>query len=437
MLLIYTHKITPRLKYIFKQIFRGFLDIEIGFTTAVDEFVAHDGNKLSYTNNPLGSELFFQSNNILFDQGVNDVEINVTENDGVPIFFQVGKKSAMTFDVFGASFFLLSRYEEYLPHIRDDHNRFSSEDSLAFKNGFIKKPLVDIWVDQLYLILDEKFDFEEKRKKEFKFESTIDVSQVFDFSSKGLIRGIGGFVKDLTTLKFSRVYDRILSEFGLRKDPYDSFSLLVRLQKKYKMKMSYFFLLANYSRYDRNISYNKTKLHSLIKSVGDRSNLGLHPSYFSNMMPEKFKVEKTRIEGIANFRINSSRQHYIKLQLPETYRYLIDIEIFNDYSMGYADNIGYRASTSEVFYFYDLDFEIQTPLRIHPFMVSDYAMKKNMNFSPEKALEEITELLSFAKSSKYGFVSLFHNNSLGRAEEWKGWRNVYIEMVKMAYDEVE
>ena len=167
MLLIYTHKITPRLKYIFKQIFRGFLDVEIGFTTAVDEFIAHSGDKMSYTTKPLGAELFFQSSKIIFDQGVNDVEINVTEENGVPVFFQVGPKSAMTFDVFGASFYLLSRYEEYLPHIRDDHNRFSSEDSTAFKNGFIKMPLVDIWVDQLYEILDEKFNLETKREKKF------------------------------------------------------------------------------------------------------------------------------------------------------------------------------------------------------------------------------------------------------------------------------
>ena len=434
MLLIYTHKITPRLKYIFKQVFRGFLKIEIGFTTTVDEFIAHDGHKMSYTTKPLGAELFFQSNNILFDQGINDVELNVTEVEGVPVFFQVGPKSAMNFDIFGASFYLLSRYEEYLPHIRDDHNRFSSEDSLAFKNGFIKKPLVDIWVDQLYAVLDDKFNFEQKREKKFRFESTIDVSKVYDYNSKGLTRGIGGLFIDLFTFKFSRIYERIVTNLGLRKDPYDSFSLLVRLQKKYKMNMSYFFLLANYSRYDRNISYNKTKLHSLIKSVGDRSNLGLHPSYFSNLMPEKFKIEKDRLEGIANFRIKSSRQHYIKLQLPETYRFLIDIEIFEDYSMGYADNIGYRASTSEVFYFYDLDFEIQTPLKIHPFVVSDYAMKKSMGFSAEKALEEITGLLKFAKDTNSNFISLFHNDSLGRSDDWKGWRNVYIEMVKLAYE---
>ena len=433
MILVYTHKITPRLKYIFKQIFRGFLDMKVGFTSAVDEFIAHDGPKISYTTKPLGIELFFQSNNILFDQGVNDIDINVTEIDGTPVFFQTGQKSAMPFDVFGASFYLLSRYEEYLPHIRDDHNRFSAEGSLAYKNNFIKTPVVDIWVDQLYKVISEKFDLEKKREKEFSFESTIDVSRVYEYTRKGLIRTIGGIVNDLSKLKLYRLYDRGLTVLGLRKDPFDSFSFLRRLQKKYDIKMSYFFLLANYSKYDRNISYNRSNLHSLIKSIGDTSNIGLHPSYFSNQLPEKFKIEKDRLESITNFRINKSRQHYIKLQLPETYRHLIDVEIYNEYSMGYVENIGYRASTSQTFYFYDIDFEIITPLRVHPYVISDYAMKYNLGLGADEALKEIKDLLKFSKDNKLKFISLFHNDSLGRDAEWEGWRNVYVEMVKYAF----
>jgi len=434
MLLVYTYKKSPRLKYIFKHIFRELLNIEVGFTTAVEEFIAHQGAKISYARKPLGSELFFQSHKILFDQGVNDMEVIVSKWDDVPIFFQMGEKSAMPFDIFGASFYLLSRYEEYLPHIRDEHNRFFSEDSIAFKNDFIKMPLVDIWVNRLLKIISEKFELELKSDKKFRFESTIDVSQVYNYKMKGLIRGVSGYIIDLFMLRFSKVYDRGMSVFGFRKDPFDSFSFLARIQKKYKLKMNYFFLLANYSRFDRNISYHRAAFKSLIKSVGDRSEIGLHPSYYSNNDYESFKIEKKRLESITNFRINSSRQHYIKLQLPETYRCLIDNEIYNDHTMGYADNIGYRASTTEPFYFYDLDFEIQTPLIIHPYVVSDYAMKYRLNLTAEEALKEIIELLEFSKSIKGKFISLFHNDSLGRAEEWDGWRNVYYEMVKAAND---
>lgn len=40
MILIYTHKVTPRVRYIFKQIFTRILQVEIDFTGKVEEFVA-------------------------------------------------------------------------------------------------------------------------------------------------------------------------------------------------------------------------------------------------------------------------------------------------------------------------------------------------------------------------------------------------------------
>ena len=72
------------------------------------------------------------------------------------------------------------------------------------------------------------------------------------------------------------------------------------------------------------------------------------------------KKEKNRLEGITNMQTKRSRQHYLRFSLPETYQQLIDLEIEEDYSMGYASHVGFRASTCTPFYFYDLDFEIQT-----------------------------------------------------------------------------
>ncbi len=54
MLLVYTHKITPRLTYTFKHIFTRILNIQIIFTTKIEEFIAHDGLKFSYTKQALG-----------------------------------------------------------------------------------------------------------------------------------------------------------------------------------------------------------------------------------------------------------------------------------------------------------------------------------------------------------------------------------------------
>lgn len=73
---------------------------------------------------------------LLLEQGINDVEIYIQDWDEIPCFFPTSKNCFLPFDVFAASFYLLSRYEEYLPHLKDEHGRYPASESLAFKNGF-------------------------------------------------------------------------------------------------------------------------------------------------------------------------------------------------------------------------------------------------------------------------------------------------------------
>ena len=62
MLLIYTHRITNRVRYIFNLVFKSVLGIEFEITTDSEKFKQHRGAKFSYTKNRLATELFFQSN---------------------------------------------------------------------------------------------------------------------------------------------------------------------------------------------------------------------------------------------------------------------------------------------------------------------------------------------------------------------------------------
>ena len=169
MILVYTHKITPRVRYIFKHIFTRILLTPVSFTSKVEEFVAHNGPKISYTKVPLGKEFFIRSNELLFEQGVNDLEINISKWDETPCFFNTGSNSSIPFDIFAASFYLISRYEEYLPHVRDVHERFTAEQSLAYKFRFLEKPVVDIWALKLKDILKERFPEYHFPEREFSY----------------------------------------------------------------------------------------------------------------------------------------------------------------------------------------------------------------------------------------------------------------------------
>ena len=182
MLLVYTPKITPRLTYTFKHFFTRILLLDIQFTSKVDEFVAHKGLKITYAKQPLSTEFFIQSHDLLLQQGINDIEINVSNWDDTKCFFKVSDKSFVPFDVFAASFYLLSRYEEYLPYVKDKFERFTAQESLAFKNDFLDKPVIDIWAFKVRKLLEEKFNDYQFKEREFEFISNIDIDCDYSYN---------------------------------------------------------------------------------------------------------------------------------------------------------------------------------------------------------------------------------------------------------------
>ncbi|MGB2273466.1 MAG: DUF7033 domain-containing protein, partial [Flavicella sp.] len=260
MILVYTHKITPRFSYIFKHIFVRILNIPVSFTTKVEEFVAYNGMKMNYSKQALGSEFFVKANNLLFEQGINDIEISVSSwGTAIPCFFNVGLKSAIPYDIFAASFYLISRYEEYLPHVRDEHECFPVEESLAYQHDFLKKPLVDIWAYKFFDALKERFPDQETETRSYQFISSFDVNQAFIYRSRGVVRTLTGFVVDFFTLNLSAFFERIWVLLKIKKDPYDTYDEIIRINKKYSIQTFVFFLISNATTYDNNISITKNR----------------------------------------------------------------------------------------------------------------------------------------------------------------------------------
>ncbi|PKP14486.1 MAG: hypothetical protein CVU08_00210 [Bacteroidetes bacterium HGW-Bacteroidetes-3] len=425
MLLIYTHKITPRLNYIFKHFFVRILKIPITFTDKVNDFVAHNGPKITYSKSPLGTEFFIRSHDLLFEQGINDIDITIYHWDDTPCFFPAGETSTIPYDIFAASFYLMSRYEEYLPHVQDVHERFTAEESLAFKNGFLEKPVIDIWASKFLELLKSKFPNYNYGTREFKIISTIDVNTAFVYKHKGVVRTIGGFLNDFLNFKFTDVRNRLLTILGLKEDPFNTFSTLLKIKEAHKVDTIFFFSIGDYTTFDKNISSSNINFKSLIKSVADYAIVGLRPSYFTFKNAEKLKKEKLRLEYIINRPVTCTRQHYLRLGLPDTYQNLIDLDVKEDYTMGFEKSVGFRASTCTPFYFYDIDFEIQTPLKIFPFAVMDTTLKQYMELSNKESLAKILEIKNEVQKVNGTFISVFHNDSLAENETWKGWMDIY------------
>jgi len=436
MLLVYTPKVTNRVLYIFKLIFTDILGVEILITSNMDEFRSFDGAKVSYSRQAMGGEPLFSSSDLLFETGIEQQ----SQVSGTKAFYEVPgsrdeaclvsttRDSALPFDPFAAGFYLVSRYEEYLPHDRDEHGRFDPKNSIAYKKGFLTEPVVNIWAQKIAAIIKAKYPGFTFPEKSFHYIPTIDIDNAYAFVEKGLIRTIGGYARSALYLDAYEIIDRTRVLSGWKKDPFDTYDYLLQISGKYNLKPIYFFLLADYGYRDKNVPVKSRKFRSLIRSIGEYAEVGIHPSYSSYKKPEKISRELDCLSEILNKRITKSRQHFLKLSFPDTYRNLIKADITDDYTMGYASQIGFRASICTPFYFYDLDSECETGMKVHPFAVMDVTLKDILQLTPDKAINRVQQIIDKVKAVDGTFISLWHNQSLSDYREWAGWRKVYEEM---------
>jgi len=416
--------------YTFKHICKRILGIEVRFTSKVEDFIAHDSLKMSYTKQPLSNELFIRSNELLFENGLSDIDINVQQWDTTKGFFPTGERSDLPFDIFAASFYLLSRYEEYLPHVKDDYGRFLASESLAYEHKFLHQPVVDIWAYKLKAVLSIRFPNYVFPERQYTVQPVIDVPTAYYFKYKGFLRTIGGTINDLRRLRIKQLYFRYLVLFGFKRDPYDTFKWIVRKQKQYDFKFMVLFLIGDYSTYDKNINTNKKEFVSLIKAVADYCDVGIKASFFSLNDVGILKKEKIKMESITHKDLKAVRHSFSKLNLPTSYRNLVELEIHQDFTMGYINTLGFRAGTCTPFQFYDLDYEVQTPLQINPYNCLDFGLLK-YNSLLDKT-EHLQKLINEVKAVNGTFIPVFHNYTFSDLDRWKGFRSLFNLILESA-----
>lgn len=427
MLLIYSLKTTQRITYIFKHICFRILGIEVNFTNVIEDFIAYSGPKLSYGKKELGNELFIQSTELLMQDGFESIDITVKDWGDTKCFFAVGKNSSLPFDIFAASFYLLSRYEEYLPQVKDEKGRFLASESIAFKAGFLQDPVVDIWAYKFKDLLLQTFPDIKYSARKPRVHTIINASQPLLYKNKGLLRTLIGFFNDLISFNLKSIFDRSSVLFGFRKDPFNTFNWIINSVKKSKSSLTVFFLLGASKIFEESLNSQKESFKLLIKNVSDYQEIGL---IFSDEALNSLAVlneEKEKIEAITNRTLRRSMNNEYLVSLPHNYRNLIELEIATDFTMVYENVIGFRASTCSPFLFYDLDYEIVTPLKIHPISLTT----KGLNKTPtSKKTETIQKMMESVKKVNGTFSMIFDNYNFMNSKKNSVLKTIFSEINK-------
>jgi hypothetical protein len=427
--LIFSHSISPRLRYIVSFL-SHYYGLSFKLISDEDRYrAAKDPCKINYSYHRLDpNEIFIHSHALLFETFVRQVKIECFEKDGHKAFFKAEGEPG--FDLFAAVFYLITRYEEYLPHKKDPYERFAHENSLAFKENFLHIPLVNIWLEDFRILLAEKNPEFEKRKTSFSFLPTYDIDMAWSFRNKGFKRNFGGVIRLLVSAKLGKVVHRVKVIRRKRPDPYDAYEWMDELHRKYGLHPIYFFLVAKETgRYDKNIDPSNPELKQLIRSIASKYSIGLHPSWASGHLPSLLTKEKHTLEQIADQPVIASREHYIRLHLPVSYQRLIALGIANDYSMGYGSTNGFRASIASPYYWFDLKRDEATELLVHPFCFMDANAYYEQKLTPDAALQELLKYYEVIQSIHGKMITIWHNSFLGTDDEFAGWREMYERFV--------
>ena len=420
MITVYSSIKSSRLEYVLNFIFKNLLEIEFKWT---QDSTNLDGVIINYSDENFPFQNYqIKPSGFLVDGNWDFKKYIFLKNKSNNFFPQ--KKGDHDFDILSSIFFIISRMEEYYNKDYDEHHRFISSNSILVKLNLEQNPIVDQWCFSLLSQLNAKFNVELTSPRKFYQYSTFDIDNAYAFKGKSLSRSVGSFLKDLISFRYYKLKQRLEFLLGKTKDPYDNYDYILEFLKTNHLKSIFFFLLGDYAKMDKNINHNHPYIINLIRSISKNHLIGIHPSYKSFNNLETLKMEISRLDQITSKTI-ISRFHFLKFTLPKSYQILLKSGIKQDYSMGFSDRIGFRAGTCTPFYFYDLENECITDLKIFPFAYMDGVLNDKLKFTPEYSSKLISKIKQEVKKVNGTFSAVWHNESLSNQDRWKRWRSVF------------
>lgn len=419
-MLFYVDEISVRLIYTLDFIFKEH-GLAYQLTNDKSVFDSFSGRKIAYSRFEFGHSPVLYPSGLLFEEAYRETvrvekgtwqEIDCLKFDAVP-------------DPLASVFYVITRYEEYHCKFPDDHGRFTAKESLQSKFGWLHIQIVEHWIEAFLLFYSPELYKELISRKQVRVIPSFDIDNTFAYKWKEGWRSWLSNGKDLLRNNKEQLKTRKQVQRGELADPYDSFETIRSVCDTYP-ETRVFWQVGNYAKYDTNIAWNDPRHQELISEISRLGNVGLHPSYASNQSNERLNQEVYRIQKVTSKAITESRQHFLKLNLPKTFLRMIERGFEKDYTMGYADDYGFRAGTAHEHAFFDLlTNQVYPNYRIVPFAYMDGTLLEYKKLTIDQSMDVVQQLVDEVK--KYGgiFCFIWHNETLAEAGKWKGWRKVF------------
>lgn len=329
-------------------------------------------------------------------------------------------------DIFASSFFLLTRWEEYVSDEKDKHGRFPDKFSYLQKCNLHYRPIVNEYVELFWNFLVELGYKGERKHQEFKIIPTHDVDDFARYDNpKKIVKALAGDL--LKRNSFKLFLNTIKDVYGIckgkLKDPYDNFDFLMNISDEFNVKSEFYFIPGENGETDVKYNFLSDNVISKIRKILESGHIvGYHAGMDTYSDESQFKLECNRLRKIVPHPV-SGRQHYLKFSAPFTWRFWNANGFKYDSTICYANDIGFRAGVAREYPVFDFLKREQLDLIERPTIVMESALlqKHNNVIEFENTLLTMRDLV---KKYHGQFVFLWHPDNFN-VQEWNQFTGVY------------
>jgi len=344
-----------------------------------------------------------------------------------PVWVREDGSVVFQVDILAAALFMLTRWEETILPDRDQHDRFPATASVAYRQGFLDQPIVDRYAMILRAWLQRLQPGWTPRGRAFRWRLSHDIdhlrmfhslTQFLRFLAADLRRGRWAWLRDdITGMITSRWrFSHNPGIFGIRE--------LARLDESVNAQGYFYILVDARGRFGRQDDITHPDFLALLQELENRGHVvGLHPGYDSYLALDNLLAEKRHLEALLGHSIAHARQHYLRFQVPETWRILERAGIATDATLGYADHEGFRAGTSHPFPPFLWEEDRALTLVEHPLLIMENTLMQYRGLQPDQGLQRMRLLARRVAEVEGEYHLLWHNTSVVR--EWRPWFAIY------------
>jgi hypothetical protein len=414
-----------RVNYVSRHIFENILGTTFKIVNKRDVFLQESGICINYSDEVLNHGLQIIPCGLLSETGVRKIH-DLEEYKWKDFFcFFRQKRGDIPFDLFSATFYLLTSYEEYFPTQTDKHDRFDLNSSLLYRNNSLEVPVIDRWAYGLKEELERKYPDFKCNLRKYRFISTFDIDYPFLYRYKGIVKTVGATLRDMLKLDFKSIWERLSVIFRLNPDPYiQAIKKIDDFHKKTGRSYHLFVLLGKNGKYGRSTVRPTISYNNYLKTL-KQVTIGSHSSYNTYHNLDLLIREKEELENLLGRKVNSNRRHFLRITCPQSFREAKLAGFKEDFTLAFAKAPGFRSGTAIPYYFYDVEQDIFSDLLVRPTIMMDSTLITHPEYSPEYALSKIKQLADECKKSGGDYLWLWHNSNLAEKKN-KLWKDVFI-----------